>query len=226
MVNDWFKWGVGELVGTFTLIFIGAGSICLDAFTGGGVGLVGIAFAHGLAIAVMVSALMHTSGGHLNPAVTISLVATGKMKIAPGVIYVIAQLLGAVLAALCLREIFPPETWQSVSLGATVLADGVTAGQGILMEGILTFFLLFVIWGTGVDSRGAGQIAGLAIGLTITLDILAGGGITGGSMNPARTFGPALVAGVWSNHFVYWIGPVLGGLAASFVYRFVLLKEE
>ena len=226
MRNSWFEKAVAEFIGTFALIFIGAGSICLDAFTGGGVGLVGIAFAHGLAIAVMVSASLHVSGGHFNPSVTISMLSTGKIGPVLGIVYIVSQLLGAASAALALKGLFPASAWQAVNLGTPALAEGVSLWAGIGIEFVLTFFLVYVIWGTAVDKRGPAQVAGLAIGLTIVLDILAGGGLTGAAMNPARAFGPALAGGFWSGQLVYWVGPILGGLVAGFIYNGFMLKNN
>jgi MIP family channel proteins len=226
MDSSWTQRAVAEFIGTFTLIFIGAGSICLDSYTNGGVGLLGIALAHGLAIAVMVSSAGHISGGHFNPAVTISMLSTKKISPGMGLTYIVSQLAGATIAALLLREVFPQEAWEAAKLGTPALAENISHVQGMLIEAILTFFLVYVIWGTAVDKRGPSQVAGLAIGLTITLDILAGGPLTGASMNPARTFGPALAGGYWGAHYVYWIAPIAGGLIAGFIYNGILIKGK
>ncbi len=228
-MNDSAKSYLAEFIGTFALIFVGAGSICADAFLRsagqGGVGLLGIALAHGLVVAVMVSATGHISGGHINPAVTIGVLLGGKIKTGTALGYIIAQLLGAALAALLLRSFFPADAWQSAHLGATEVAAGITPGVAAAIEMVLTFFLVFTVFGTAVDERGRGQIAGLGIGFVVAFDILAGGPLTGASMNPARTFGPALAGGYWSNHWVYWLGPLLGGAIAGLVYSGALLKE-
>lgn len=215
---------LAEAVGTFTLIFIGAGSILADHLTGGQVGLVGIAFAHGLAIGTMVLALGAVSGGHFNPAVTVGFLVTGRQPLGRGLAYIVAQLLGASVAALLLTAAFPEATRQTVHLGTPVLAAGVTAGVGIVVEAVLTFLLVFVIFGTAVDPRGPTAVAGLAIGLVITMDILAGGALTGAAMNPARAFGPALFSNFWENHIVYWVGPLWGAAAAALLYHRALLN--
>ena len=217
---------IAEAVGAFTLIFIGAGSIVANDFSAGAVGLLGIALAHGLAIATMVSATGHISGGHLNPAVTIGFLVTRRMPVITGIFYIVAQLIGATVAALLLRIIFPEASWQAVSLGTPLVSDGISVAGAILVEFVMTFFLVFVIFGTAGDPMGPKGIAGLGIGAVVTLDILMGGPLTGAAMNPARTFGPALVGGYWTNHIVYWIGPVLGAIAAATLYYFMLQKKE
>ena len=208
-----------EFVGTFALIFVGVSSICANA------GLVGVALAHGLTIAVMISAMGHISGGHFNPAVTVGALVGGKIKIGDAVPYIIVQLVGGVLGALIANSLFPMAVIESAKLGTPLLADGIGVAAGIKMEAVLTFFLVLVVYGTAIDPR-APKMGGLFIGLTITLDILAGGPITGASMNPARTFGPAVVGGYWDNHIVYWIGPLIGGALAGLFYRYVFEKKE
>jgi aquaporin Z len=212
---------LAELVGTFALIFIGAGSILADVLTGGKVGLTGVALAHGVAIATMVAAAGHLSGGHFNPAVTSAFVATGRLPVGTGLAYVAAQLVGALLGAFFLMAAFPEAVRKTAVLGVPALAQGVSSGTGIVIEAILTFFLVFVIFGTAVDARGPRAAAGLFIGLVITMDILAGGALTGAAMNPARAFGPAFFAGAWANQAVYWIGPLLGGIVAGWLYHTV-----
>ncbi|HEY3246955.1 MAG TPA: MIP/aquaporin family protein [bacterium] len=214
---------LAEAVGTFTLIFIGAGSILADHLTAGKVGLTGIALAHGLAIGTMVLALGASSGGHFNPAVTLGFLMSGRLATARALAYMAAQLIGASIAALLLTVSFPEATRTAVHLGTPALATGVTPGVGIVLEAVLTFLLVFVIFGTAVDPRGPRMVAGLAIGLVITMDILAGGVLTGAAMNPARAFGPALVSNFWDNHYVYWIGPFVGAGVAALVYQRGLL---
>lgn len=214
-----WKAALAELIGTFTLIFIGAGAILSDVLTGGKVGLTGIALAHGVAIATMVSAAGHLSGGHFNPAVTGAFVASGRMAVGTGLAYVAAQLVGALLGAFFLMAAFPEAVRKTAMLGVPLLAQGVSSGTGIVVEAILTFFLVFVIFGTAVDARGPKAAGGLFIGLVIAMDILAGGALTGAAMNPARAFGPAFFAGVWTNQAVYWIGPLLGGVVAGWLYH-------
>ncbi len=218
---------VAEAIGTFALCFIGAGAIILNQKTGGAVGLIGIALAHGLILSVMISAMGHVSGGHFNPAVTIGFMVTKKTDSGTGIAYIISQLVGGTVAGILLRIIFTADVWQKVNLGTPTLASDVSFGMGILIEIILTFFLVTVIWGSAVDDRHP-DVGGFAIGLTIAADILMGGPLTGASMNPARTFGPALAGGGFDgvNHLVYWIGPVIGGVAAALVYNNILIKKE
>ncbi len=221
---------VAEFIGTFALIFFGAGSICADQFlhsTGqGGLGLLGIALAHGLAIGLMVTAIGHISGGHLNPAVTIGFWVTKRLSTFDAILYWIAQLAGAVAAAYLLRTIVPLETWRNAALGTPELAHDFTRPYAMVLEAVMTFFLVFVVFATAVDERGAfNKIAGFAIGLTITMGILMGGPLTGAAMNPARAFGPALAANHWANWGVYWVGPLAGGFLAGLLYDSLYLKK-
>ncbi|MEK7264015.1 MAG: MIP/aquaporin family protein [Bacteroidota bacterium] len=212
---------IAEFIGTFTLCFVGISAITMTQ----GSNLVAIAFAHGLALATMITAHGDISGGHFNPAVSVGVLLAGKMKPEEFISYVIAQLLGAIVAAFFVGLIFPHDALTLVKFGTPMLGANVTMMQGILMEIILTFFLVTVVLGTAVDSR-APKMGGLFIGLTVTLDILAGGAVSGASMNPARTFGPALVGGVWDAHIVYWIGPVIGGALASVLYKKIMMVQE
>ncbi|MFQ6112825.1 MAG: MIP/aquaporin family protein [bacterium] len=216
---------LAELISTFALCFIGAGAIVTDSYTNGGVGLVGIALAHGLVLAIMVSATGHISGGHVNPAVTIGFMVTRRIEIVKGTGYIVSQLVGAVLAGFALRAIFSPEVWSASNLGTPALNAGVPFWNGVYIEAILTFFLVFTIFATAVDSRAPRNIYGFAIGLVLTFDILMGGPLTGASMNPARTFGPAVASGYFSNHLVYWIGPIVGGAVAALVYNTLLMSK-
>lgn len=218
-----FKPLLAEFIGTFTLIFIGVGSIVADQMTGGKVGLTGIALAHGLAIGVMVSATMAISGGQLNPAVTIALWFVEKIDSLSAVYYIVAQCLGAIAAALCLKVAVPVSVLATIGMGVPTLGPGATITMALVTEIILTFFLMFVIYGTIIDAR-APKCGGLFVGLAITLDILMGGPISGGSMNPARYFGPALLAGDLQYCWLYWLGPICGGVLAAVIYRYQLEK--
>jgi aquaporin Z len=214
--------GVAEFVGVFALVFVGAGSIAVAAPGGGG--LVAVALAHGLVIGVMASAVGHISGGHFNPAVTLGFLVTRRM--APGLagLYWAAQFAGAVLGALALTWLLPNALTDPVALGTPALGNGVGAAQGAVIEAILTFFLVWVVFASAADPRGTfASIAGLAIGFTITLDILVGGPLTGAAMNPARAFGPELVQGDWTNAWVWYLGPVVGGALAAAAYQVLYL---
>lgn len=219
---------VAEFLGTFALIFFGAGAICAYRFlhTPDEVSLLGIALAHGLAIGIMVTALGHISGGHFNPAVTIGFWVTRRMNTIDVVLFWIAQLAGAVAAAYLLKAVAPEDAWRAVALGTPDLSREITRLPGMILEAVMTFFLVLVVFATAVDEKGAfNKIAGFAIGLTITMDILAGGPLTGAAMNPARAFGPALAASHWANHGVYWVGPLAGGFLAGWLYDALYLKK-
>lgn len=217
---------VAELVGTFYLVFVGAGAIILDTHTGGGVTLLGIAAAHGLALAIAVSITGPISGGHLNPAVTLAMLATKRIPGGKAGGYIVVQLLGATVAGVLLKGLYPAQAVAKSNLGTPALGPGVTFGQGVAIEAILTFLLVFTIFGVAVDPRAPQHITGFCIGLTVAFDILAGGPLSGAAMNPARTFGPALAAGFWADHLVYWIGPVLGGLLGAFLYQGLVLPRK
>lgn len=207
---------VAEIVGTFALIFIGAGSIIVT----GGTNLVGIAIAHGLAIALLVSALGHISGGLFNPALTIGLWVTRQMDTLNTVGYIIAQLVGAVLGGVALVVLFPEVMRKASSLGTPVLNPGVSFAQGIGIELILTAFLMLALLGSVLDKRGP-SVGGFGVGLVFTMDMLAAGPLTGAAINPARAFGPALLSGEWADQLVYWIGPIVGAVLAALLYQYV-----
>ncbi len=224
MAEDALRRGVAEFVGTFTLIFIGVGSI-VAANQIHDPSLIGVAIAHGLAIGVMVSALGHISGGHFNPAITFGFLITRRIKPALGMLYWVAQLAGAATAALLVRDLLPRPTTEAVHLGVPAIGGGVDAASAFGLEAILTFFLAWVVFATAVDPRGTFKsIAGLAIGLTITIDILFGGPFTGAAMNPARAFGPQLVGDHWTNGWVWYAGPLLGATAAAVLYELLYLR--
>lgn len=212
---------VAEFIGTFALIFVGVGAIAADGIMHGASGLIGIALAHGLTIAVMVSATAAVSGGHLNPAVTIAALVGGKIDALGALGYILAQCSGAIAAAFLITLAIPAPALAAVNMGTPALGPGVGIGQGLVTEAVLTFFLAFVVYGTAIDQR-APKVGGLFIGLTVTLDILVGGPITGAAMNPARHLGPALLGGGLNNLWLYWVGPMIGGALAGLVYHKVL----
>jgi aquaporin TIP len=217
--EDPIRRGVAEFVGAFALTFVGAGAIMTGA------DLVGVALAHGLVIAVMASAVGHISGGHFNPAVTFGFLLTGRLEPVLAVVYWVAQFVGAVVAALLLWWIYPNDITDQANLGAPGLSDRIGVGSGLAVEAILTFFLVWVIFATAADPRGTFKaIAGLAIGLTITLDVLMGGPLTGAAMNPARAFGPQLVGNAWSDGWIWYLGPLVGGGAAALLYDLLYLR--
>ena len=210
-----------EAIGTFLFFFVGAGAVVLGQHTpDGSGGLVGVALAHGLALAVLVSALGAVSGGHFNPAVTLAVWITGRIEPARAALYVVVQLAAAVVAGLALRLVFPESSWEPVAIGTPALGEGTDVMQGIVIEAILTMVLLVAVFGTAIDPR-APKIGGLAIGLAVAADILMGGPLTGAAMNPARWFGPAVASGTFADWYVWWVGPLLGAAIVAIVYRFV-----
>jgi aquaporin Z len=218
--RDYLRRGAAEFIGTFALIFVGAGSIAFART------LTDIALAHGLVIAVFVSALGFISGGHFNPAVTLGFLVTKRIAPVLAVWYWIVQFGAAAIAALLLKWVLPAAIENQAHLGAPSLGGGITSGAAVVVEAVLTFFLLFVVFATAVDPRGAfKQISGLAIGFTITLDILMGGVLTGAMMNPARAFGPMLVGNVWTHHWwVWYVGPFAGAVIAASLYELLYLR--
>jgi aquaporin TIP len=220
MERDWYRNALVEVIGTFALIFVGAGAIVAT----GGKDLVAIAFAHGLAIGVMVAAAGHISGGVYNPALVCGLVAARRMPVARGVYYIVSQLVGALLAALALKAIFPAAMISAVALGTPQIGQGFSAAAGVLAEIIMTFFLMYAVFGVAVDLRGARAIAGVVIGLTITIDIFVGGSVSGAAMNPARWFGPAIVQGVLGDWWVWWVGPIIGAVISALLWSEVYLR--
>ena len=214
---------VAEAVGTCLFFVVGAGSIVLGTFAPPGPGLLGVARAHGLILAVMVSALGAVSGGHFNPAVTFGLWIAGKIDARRSVFYVVAQLIGAAAAGGILRLAFP-DAWQDTHIGVPALAAGVSPATGIALEAIMTVVLLLAVFGTAVDPRGP-RIGGFAIGLAVAADILVGGPVTGAAMNPARWFGPAVASGFFDNAYVWIVGPLLGAALAAIGYRYLFSPE-
>lgn len=219
------KAAVAEFVGTFALIFFGAGSVILSL--NGQLDLVGVALAHGLVIAVMVSQMGHLSGGVFNPAIQIALWVTGTMSGARTLAYVVAQLTGAVVAAFLLKLLVPGQIFDAAAGGAAGLGGGVGAGKGILLEAVGTFFLVWAVFATVTDDRGPfAKTAGFTIGLTITFGILAIGPFTGGAFNVARWLGPAVAAGRWADWYVWIVGPVAGGILAGVSYWSLFLRDR
>jgi MIP family channel proteins len=213
-----------EFFATLSLVFIGAGSVVILRGTDPA-GLLGIALAHGLVLFVMVSVIGHISGGHVNPAVTISAWVTNQIATAAALVYIAAQLAGAVAGAALLRVALPNSLVSSGPMGTPQVNHALMSnGKAVLLEAILTFFLVFAVYGTAIDERGPfAKIAGLSIGLVLTFDILVGGPLTGAAMNPAIWFGPALISGTWTDWWVYLIGPIGGGVIAASVYWFAFL---
>src|SRR5438309_4179225 len=222
-----FRPCLAEFLGTFYLCFAGIGAILSNTpAVGGTSGLLGIALAHGLALSIAVNVFGGESGAHFNPAVTSGFLVTGRIAPPLAAAYVVAQLLGATTAAGFCRVLFPADAVAGAKLGLPLPAPWATTGIVLTAEFIMTFLLMTSVFGTAVDDRGrAVKIGGFGIGLTVAFDILAGGAITGASMNPARSFGPALIIGNWHWHILYWLAPIAGACSAALVYDRVLLKE-
>ncbi len=222
---------LAEFLGTFGLVFFGAGAICTDAVIRNGAAfgaadLIMIAAAHAVVLAVMITALGHISGGHFNPAVTVAAAITRHIEPVLAALYIVVQLVAGVAAAFLLKYIFPEAITATVMFGAPT--PTVTPVRAYVIEVILTFFLVTVVFATAIDKRGAfNKIAGFAIGFVLFFDILLGGPLTGAAMNPARAFGPALVAGIidGKHFFIYWLGPLIGGAIAALVYQAVLMPD-
>lgn len=250
-----------EAIATFMLCFIGGGAICADALLSGqGSGLLGIAIAHGLALAIAVSATMNISGGHVNPAVTIAMLVTGRIKPVAAIAYIVAQCLGGMVGGLLLyvvlftnlsavhggddviskawngtphydvmqlgEDLSRPTTAPVVERQAE--AGGRAALRAVIIEAALTFLLVFAVFGTAVDPRHP-NIGGFGIGLTIAADILVGGPLTGAAMNPARVFGTGWIMNspeFWSQHWVYWVGPIAGAIVAAAVYELLIMPKK
>jgi MIP family channel proteins len=220
-----------EFLGTFALIFFGAGAVCVDfqlrSNSTGGIGLLALALAPGLAVAILVSALSHVSGAHFNPAVTIGFWVTKRLNTLDALSYWGAQLLGATAAAFLLKVVLPVETWRTAALGTPTLMPDFPRWGGLALEATATFFLVLVVFATMVDERSTFRSAGgFAVGLTYTLGILVAGPFTGGALNPARAFGPAFASNHWLNQGIYWIGPLIGGFLAGLLYDSLFLRKE
>lgn len=223
---------VAEFIGTFALIFIGAGS---GVIAGLGMGnLATVALAHGLVIMVFAYAYGHISGTHINPAITIALLVAGKFDAIKAAYYIVAQLLGAIVAGFLLVAVVGGIAVPEGVNGNTVLVLGVTApnaelgitaGLALLLETIATFFLANTVFNTAVSGKG-GNLSGFAIGMTVTFGIMFLGPLTGASMNPARTLGPAIAAGQYNAVWVYIVGPIVGAALAGLLYRYFLAEDE
>jgi MIP family channel proteins len=218
---------LAELIGTFFLCFAGIAAILGGTqAVGSNIGLVGIALAHGLALSVAIATFGGVSGAHFNPAVTIALLATGRVAAPTALLYVVAQLAGATTAALICSGVFPEAAVAQANLGIPLPGPWVTTSTLLLVEFVLTFLLVTAIFGMAVDPRGQEvKIGSFAVGMTVAFEILAAAPVTGASMNPARSFGPALVQGFWQWHWAYWVAPIAGAVVAAIVYDRVILER-
>ena len=204
---------IAELLGTFALVFAAAGANMVEEMTGGQVTPVGVGLTTGLIVAVVISAIGHISGAHINPAVTLGFALARHFPWREVPLYWVAQLAGAIVGSLVLRALFG----LVADMGATIPAGD--HYQSLGLEVVLTFLLMFVIMAVATDVRAVGQVAALTIGATVSLEAMFAGPISGASMNPARSLGPALVSMNWSAHWVYWAGPLVGAAAGAMTYR-------
>ncbi|MDA1188684.1 MAG: MIP family channel protein [Chloroflexi bacterium] len=226
-INAW-RDSLAEFVATMLFIFIGCGSVVASGIATGGTldagRLVAIALAHGIAITLLVFATAHISGGHINPAVTVGAIITKKITPIKGGMFIVMQLAGAIVGALLLW-IVAPEAAQG-NLGAHGLGTDVSVGMGLLTEIILTFLLVFVIFAAAMDKRGAGALAPIAIGFAVMAAHLVAVPLTGAGIKPARSLGPAVFSGAWADHWIYWVGPLLGGGLAASVYQALFASDR
>jgi MIP family channel proteins len=222
-MRDAWRHCVAEFIGIFAVVFVGGATIMSATLARSDHVLLLAAIAHGLILAIMVTATMRFAG-HFNPAVTIAFLVTRRIEPMMGMLYIVAQLLGAIVAGYALDGIFPHALGVDTRLGGQAIALDVTLMQAIACEAIATFFLVFAVFGTAVDPHSP-KVGGFAIGLTVTADILAIGPLTGGSMNPARSLGPAVASGIFEGQIVYWVGPILGGIAAALIYDQLFLRR-
>ena len=225
MDEQLFKKAIVEFIGPFALCFMGIGAIVL---TGGAdtPALIAIALAHGLAIGLLVMAAGHISGGFFNPAVTLGMIVTRRIDAYAGGIYIVAQMLGAVVGTLFVLMAFPESMRDAVNLGVPAVGGAFSTGNALVAEIAGAFFLVFVIFGVAVDQRSSKGIGGLVIGLSITMAILATGPIGGAALNPARWFGPALVGGHWDDFWIWLVGPIVGAVVAATLFNDVLIGDE
>jgi aquaporin Z len=222
-MKDPLRHFAAEFIGIFALVFVGGAAIMLSKNSGIGVGLLEVALAHGLILAIMVTATMRISG-HFNPAVTIGFLVTRRIEPMMAGVYLVAQVLGAMAAAYAHKGLIPEALFTAARGGGQVISLDISSTQAFFAELIATFFLVFVIFGTAVDPQ-APRVGGFAIGLAVTADILAIGPLTGGSMNPARSFGPAVASNVYEAQVIYWTAPIVGGILAAVLYDFLFLRH-
>ena len=223
-MKDSLRHFLSELIGTFALVFVGGAAIMHAKSSGSGAALLEVALAHGLILAAMVSATMRISG-HFNPAVTLGFLATRRIEAVMAGLYIVGQILGAILAAYTLKATFPEALFDATRGGGQSISLDVTGGQAFILEVVATFFLVFVIYGSAVDPKSP-KIAGIAIGFTVAADILAIGPYTGASMNPARSFGPAVASGMYEAQLIYWLAPITGALIAALLYEHLFLRRD
>lgn len=217
---------IAEFIGTFFLCFPGIAAAVAESYRPGlAGGMVGIALAHGIGLAIGITTTMAVSGGHLNPAVTIGLWSVGRIDGKRAGLYVLAQLLGGIVAALAVKDLYPQMAAAATQLGMPRLSGDISMPGGIALEAIATFLLAWAVMGSCVDNR-APRLGGFVVGLTVMIDIFAIGTLTGAAMNPARAFAPALVTWSWTAQAVYWIGPIIGSIVAMQIYERMMIERQ
>ncbi len=221
-MRDSIRHLLSEFIGTFALTFVGSAAIMQT--TQGGGNLVAVALAHGLVLSIFVSAFMHI-GAHFNPAVTIGMLVVRRIEPMMAGLYIVAQVAGATAAAFALKFAFPAALFAATRGGGQSISLDVTSGQAFVLEMLGTMFLMWAVFGTAVDHR-APKIGGFGIGLALAMDILAFGNLTGSSVNPARSFGPAFASGIYEAQGIYWLAPITGAVIAALVYQWFLLTDD
>lgn len=216
---------IAEMIGTGFLVFFGCGAIIMNNYDGAKFNIFGIAIIHAFILSLGITMTMGVSGGHLNPAVTIGLAAIKKITPSDAFIYVASQLVGAIVAAMLVRTILPANVGRVVAYGTPMLHSSVSFPQAIAIEAVITFVLMSG-WMATIVANNAPKIGGFGVGLTLIPSIMVAGILTGAAANPARAFGPAVVSGSFTSQAVWWIGPILGAIAAAFLWEKVLLKKD
>lgn len=216
---------LAEAVGTCGFVFLGCAATISNFFPGARYDTVGVAFVHAAALGMFITAMMTISGGHLNPAVTLGFLSTGRIKAQEAGAYIAAQLVGAVLAAVLVRYSFPDPIVRTGTLGTPAIASAITFGQAIIFEAIGAFVLVSAVYGT-IVAHEKPVLGGFGVGIALLAIILVVGPLTGATVNPARAFGPAVVSGTFTAQAVWWVGPILGALVAANLWDRVLLKKD
>ena len=216
---------VAELFGTFALVFFSASSVVMAGTLGVGYGLLGIALVNAVVFSVAVSATMGISGGFLNPAITTAVLIARRISVGDWIGYLVAELIGAVLAAWCVKLLLPEAAARTALYGTPMIGLNVTFGAAVALEALFTFFLVSAVFGTMISPE-APRIGGFGVGLSLFFLIMVGGPLTGAAMNPARAFGPALISGTWTGHLAYWIGPLIGAVLAGLLWGYFLMPRE
>lgn len=225
MEASWGRKAIGEAIGAFALVVVGAGSVLAASSAGSDV-LVFATLGHAFVIAVMATALGPISGGQISPAVTLGLIATRRIGATLGVVIIIFQLIGSIIGGLLLWWLYPSQVSSGLRLATPAVAASITPLQGVVVEIVITFFLVFVVFATAIDVRGAGKTLGaFPIGFAVGIGWFFGGALTGAAMSPGRWIGPAVASGFYDNGWVYWVGPLLGGLIAALVYEYVFRPQ-